>query len=484
MRSEAGTARVPPGPRRLHPLSMAFLLAGHARSLLPAVLVALTQARRAPWLLVLVAAMAGVMAAGTVLTWLRHTYELDPEEGVLRIDEGVLARKHRTVPLDRIQQVSLAQKLLHRLLGVARLRIETAGGAGGSEVDLDVIGLAEAERLRASLQAARGRRLAGAEPAAPPERTLVQLGPGQVALSGILRARAAAILALVASATQYADDLPGDPLERLVPARWEAPELGTWLVLGAVAAGVVVWLGLSAASSLLTDFGFTLVHTGTQLVARRGLLDRRESILLPHRVQVVWVSEPLLARLLGYATLRLQSAGDPGVQGRGAERVTIPLLPAGEVGRVVGEVLPGAAPLPALAAPPPAARRRAIVRHALPTALAALALTAGLWPAGAVALLAVPLAALLGELAYRGLGHALHGGYLLARRGWLWRRTAVVPASKVQSARVTSSPFQRRAGLATFHADVAGHGGAPRVIDEAAARARALLAALARAPSR
>ena len=92
-----------------------------------------------------------------------------------------------------------------------------------------------------------------------------------------------------------------------------------------------------------------------------------------------------------------------------------------------------------------------------------------LWPWGALAVVALPLAVLAGEAAYRNLGHARHGDFLTARRGALIRTTAIVPAAKTQSARVHSTLFQRRAGLATLHVDVAGGGAMPQVTDEAAA---------------
>jgi uncharacterized membrane protein YdbT with pleckstrin-like domain len=52
---------------------------------------------------------------------------------------------------------------------------------------------------------------------------------------------------------------------------------------------------------------------------------------------------------------------------------------------------------------------------------------------------------------------------------------AVVPVAKAQSGSVRSSLFQRRAGLATLHVDIAGGGSTPRVHDEAEPRAELLL---------
>jgi uncharacterized membrane protein YdbT with pleckstrin-like domain len=51
----------------------------------------------------------------------------------------------------------------------------------------------------------------------------------------------------------------------------------------------------------------------------------------------------------------------------------------------------------------------------------------------------------------------------------------VVPVAKAQSGSVRSSLFQRRAGLATLHVDIAGGGPTPQVHDESQGRAETLL---------
>jgi putative membrane protein len=85
------------------------------------------------------------------------------------------------------------------------------------------------------------------------------------------------------------------------------------------------------------------------------------------------------------------------------------------------------------------------------------------------------LAVLAGLAAYRSLGHAAGRAFLYARSGVAIRVVTVVPVAKAQSGRVRSSLFQRRAGLATLHVDIAGGGPTPRVHDESEGRAETLL---------
>ena len=312
-------------------LSPVFFATRHAWRLWPLAL--LVAARRQFWLLVLGAL---VLLAWSTVEWWRHTYEL--EGGALRVEEGVLARKLRAVPFDRIQQVELVRKPLHRLLGVASLRVETAGGGTAAEVDLDVVTLAEAQALRASLLrakarlaatapagqagagAARGRRRdrgAGRVEAPPAERVLLRLRIGEVMLAGITGSRAAAALVVLGPLSQATDWFPGldDWLfQRFDPEAVTPTTPAAFLAVAVLA--VVVWLGLAAASSIVTDYGFTLARVGNDLVVRRGLLERREAVLPLARLQVVRIEESLLRRALGLASIRIQSAGRTGAATR------------------------------------------------------------------------------------------------------------------------------------------------------------------------
>jgi putative membrane protein len=467
------------GPRRLHVLSPVFFAGAHVRRLWPLALVVL--ARRQLWLIV---AAVVVLLAVTTLEWLRRTYVL--EAGALRLEEGVLARRLRVVPFDRIQQVDLVRKPLHRVLGVATLRVETAGGGGAAEVDLDVVAVDEAQALRSTLLRAKaGTAEAGGEgaeaaAAAPAERTLLRLSVGEVMLAGITGTRAAAVLAVLGPISQLTDWFPNlsDWLLRRFNPEAVAPTTPAAVVAIAVVAAAV-WLGLAAASSVVTDFGFTLARVGGDLVVRRGLLERREAVLPFARLQVVRVEESLLRRWLGLASIRIQSAGRTGGADQTASRLAVPVMQRSDVNRVLGELLPGAAPVPGLLAPPPAARSWMVRRGILKTVPLILAALVVLWtvsrPVAPAALLGVPLAVLVGLAGYRSLGHARRDGFLYARQGVVIRVTTVVPVAKAQSGSVRSSFFQRRRGLATLHVDVAGGGPTPKVMDEAEPTAEELL---------
>ena len=53
----------------------------------------------------------------------------------LRIEFGLLTRVAATIPIRRVQTITIQQGLLHRWLGRASVRVETAGAELGTGVD-------------------------------------------------------------------------------------------------------------------------------------------------------------------------------------------------------------------------------------------------------------------------------------------------------------------------------------------------------------
>ena len=473
--------RTVPAGRRLHPLSP--LLDLFDRNLLAPGVVALGSGG--------VRILAGaIVLLGLVraLAWSRRTYALD--DGILRVRSGVLSRNEQLVPCDRVQQVNLVQKLRHRILGVATLRVEVAGGGRGSGVALDVLSTADAVALRDVLLAAKAEAVASAPatdaagsadgsgavlaswvPAAWP---VARLSNRQLVLAGLTGSELLVLFAFAASALQLVGEVP-----RLLPSTdgLEGGGLGLGGLAPLVTALIVVvfvavWLGSAVATSVFRDAGYALDLVGDELHLSRGLLDRKEAVLPLARVQAVQLTANPLRRALRATSVRIQSAG----AGTDQEdrKVSIPLLDASQVTAVLDLLLPGSGAVPALEPAPPVARRRAIVRATWPVAVVASSVAILVFPVGLAALVLVPVAAAFGELSYRGLGHATGPGHLMTRSGALVRRTVVVPTSRAQSARVRSSPLQRRLDLATCVVDIAGPGRRPTVLDVARPTARAV----------
>ena len=519
------------GERRLHPLTFLFAAAGVARQMvIPAVVGGFgigdgEWERVVPWIVGLLGVPALLAAAAKY--WF-FVFRVGADELVIR--SGVLSRKHRVIPLARVQNVEVRQSALQRLFGVAELRVETAGAGGDTEAVLSVLRRDEAQALRTAVLAQRARATAAESgsvesigsaesmdsigsvgsigssglaeegvpvrlPAAAPVVPMVRLTTSDLLLAGATANEAGVIAAAAVGALQLVDELNVPILQRLDPAEWIGRAAGAahvgFVLAGAALLLLVLVLGwlVSMAGAVVRYHGFTLAKEGGELRKRYGLLTLREGSVPLERVQAVRIEESLLRRPFGLAALMIETAGArPGeaeaAGGAGAEAF-VPIAHRGEVVRLVRGVF-GDFDFDRLGLQPvhPRSRARAVRRYALLLGIPALAFALVAWragqPAWILALLpAVPLPRLLAGWQYVNRGWALQQGYVVARAGVLNRVTWIIPEHKLQTLHLRESPFQRRAGLASLVVDTAAGGRQAVVADLGAERARALLTDLA-----
>ncbi|WP_336022982.1 PH domain-containing protein [Halobellus salinisoli] len=393
----------------------------------------------------------------------RFSYELATE--TLDIDSGVLSRRNREIPLRRIQNVDISRNVVQRLLGIALVSFETAGG-GETEAQLKFVTFEEAKRLQREL--ARLKREAAAEEAtadgeeetravtAEPESTeLFALDRSELAILGALSVdlRVPGILFLLVSTigstviSTYLEAVPGVAL---------ALAAGVLVVVVAL----VSWL-VGAAAAIIEYYDFRLVRSGDELQYERGLLQRYDGSIPFDKIQTLTIADNPLKRHFGYATLYIETAGyAPGSSGgsRGSE-AAIPLAKRDHVLELVEELEPvGEVDFER---PPRLARRRYLVRYLLVVGVLT-GITYGaetLFPLPFppwLPLLLAPLAVLFAHATWRNRGHWLGEHHVVTRNGVLRRETKIVPYYRIQTVIDSRNVFQRRLGLATVTIDTAG----------------------------
>lgn len=453
------------------------------RSMFGVVLVALATGRL--WLLGVTLAVA---LLGSIAAWLRRTWSFDGE--LITLDEGVVNRSFRRVPVVRVQQVEISEPLLHRFLGLAIVRIATAGGATESGVRLDALARAHALEVRDAILAARAAARADVArsdggstpplPPPPPEQPIVQLSTARIMLSGITSSTLLVVVAAGAAVLDLVGRLP-DGVADSVEGRAESVAGSLTWVTGVVAL-VIITCAAAAVSAVAMHHDLTVVRAGDELRLRRGLFERRDAVVPIARVQAVVIRQNPAQRLLGMASVRVRSAGGAGSD----DSLTIPLADQAEIDRLVTAATNEVVPLDGLTPAPTSARLRRITRRMPAAAMVAASLLAagldGLLVA-VVAAICVVAAVALGVDAYANLGHRLDRRHLVVRWGSLVKRTVVVTTERIQSTRIGASPFQRRVELATMRLDLAGIGGTPLIVDQLDDRCRTLDAQLRPTPA-
>lgn len=424
------------------------------------------------------ALLALVLLVSSWLRWRAFTYQILP--GQLVIAQGLIRRTRRSIPAERIQDVSITQGPLSRLIGLAEVRVETGGG----EVDegrLNSVSLSEAHRLREVLRSIRttgGVIQAGAPEAAEVGDTLFRMGLPRLLFSGLFNFSLVWIAAIF-GALQYFDQALGYDRDRWldlfgVAERELQSRLNPTVVLGV--AGLAIALGLLAGvvRTVLRDYGFTLTHAEGRFRYRRGLLTRTEVVVAKRQIQLGLVERGAVSGRLGWRAFKVQTLGG-GDQASGRQELA-PFARAAELDPIIA--LAGLPPFE-LAGLRPVARGHAFSGLIGTVLMSVVILVAAaiFFPPAALLLLAMPLPLAVALLRPERHRYALAETSVQVRRGVLTRRDWTVPYANVQTITVRRGPLQRWLGLATVRIDTAGGRGmnGPHIHDVAPAQAAAFV---------
>ena len=457
-----------PSERRLHPLSVLFAVASALRSLLLPMLFVLfaDRSRLELWFALLL--FPYLLAA--FVRYIRYRYVLTGDELVIKT--GLVFRNERHIRFSRIHNIAAVQTPLHRLFGVAEVRVETAGGSE-PEARMRVLSLAAREEMRRHIFAEKEAQGAATDvaPAAVPRpadgSSVLHLPTRELLLHGVIDNRGMVVVGAAVGLTYEAglfseDRLPG---ARFLQSAGDSLDAAggsiAWVAaVAALAIGFLVLLRLfSIGWAIVTLYGFDVRSNGKELRTTYGLLTRNTSTIPIHRIQLLSIRERPLQRLLGRLEVQVDTAGGNPAEAAGQRRPKLaPLLRKAGLGRFLGHVQPGV-DLEAVPWRPvhPAARRRIFRLSSLGALLATLAAVGAFGPWGA--LLLPPLLILAGTnaaLQSRTRFWAVSTDAVLYRKGWMWRRLSLARTAKIQALSLSQSPFDRRWGMATLQVDTAG----------------------------
>ncbi|MPZ61314.1 MAG: PH domain-containing protein [Propionibacteriales bacterium] len=422
------------GFQRVHPVSP-FLRVG---ILILAGVVALVRELAEGVQLLGVVVIGGTVVVGGLVygfcAWWFTRFRIEPEE--VRIDSGVFVRRSRRISLERLQAVDVVQPFLARIFGMAELRFEVAGGSE-SEAPLAFLRLDDAHRLRAVILEL-GEELPhaavpyprppvsaepGGEAPAPPrfdtaeaegrvapvEREILAVRPQWLVVGTLLSTElivsallmvvflaAVGVLAYLIEDAEIAVFLPG------------GLAIGFTTILGA---------GTALARHLVNQWGFVLSETAGGWRLRRGLFDLRTQTVLLDRIQGFVVQEPLLWRRAELVRVEVDIAGYTGSSGDNSTS-TPTLLPA----------VPKAVAYDVLARLGHGSRLGEIPVRGAPRR-----------------------ARLFRPVGWRYFAAGATDRVAVTVRGWMLRRTDIVPHHKTQSVHLHQGPTQRRLGLADVH---------------------------------
>ena len=456
-------------PERLHPL---YLLTGLGQSvrgawgLMAGGAVLAAQGRW--WLAILLVVGSAIFSAVALFVrWLKLEYRVGPHE--IRIDSGWLSRTSRAIPFDRVTDVDLEQGPLHRLFGLARVKLETGGSGGGKEEEgvLHTISLERAEALREHIRGRRGKAdsITAAVAATEEMDPVYAMDLRRVLTAGLFNFSLAVIAGLFGITQTMGDALGFDPFER---SFWigllaqSAPLRDT--ILGhqiiAVTAGTLLLLllgmGTGLVRTLLREYGFRLDRTAAGFRRRRGLLTLTDVSIPAKRVQATILASGPIRRRFGWWELKLQSLAQDGGKG---DHVVAPLAHEVETDAILGSLDWKSGVRADTWLPVSRAFVTSFIGILMPAALATIATLPFFGPVGLAWLGGGALAIAVRWVDWKHTRYALEGEGVFIETGWWRHRRSMIPLIKIQSVDISESWWSRMFGICTLRLGVAGGSG-------------------------
>lgn len=406
------------------------------------------------------------------IAWMRFRYHIGEHD--IRIEKGIFNRTARSIPYERIQDVSIEQKPLARMMGLGEVKFETGGGKG-DDAKLSFVSMAEAERLREVVKAHKSGVVAtiGVEEVAGQDDfiPIFAMDSKRVFIFGLYSFSLVIFAVLGGVAQQFDFLLPFDfwdfkhwigmaenrgvSVDNLNGIGWAAR-----IILGVGALGSLIFIGLvtGVIRTLLREHGFRLDRTAKGFRRRRGLLTLTDAVVPAHRVQAAVIQTGPVRKRRGWHSLKFVSLAQDSKDE--TNFVAAPFA-------TLGEIWPIAKAAGVEASNNDIIFRSGDFRWWLPYFLFAALILGGpvislafyteatLLQTANIYWLLVPWAFLL-WFERRNYRDALDDAQIYVREGWWRQRLTVAPQIKVQTVEIAQGPISRRQGLASLNFGIAG----------------------------
>ena len=296
-------------PQRQSPLAIVFLGLRILRSLgIAQIVIVVLFIMRAPFngaLSVLPFVIIVAFGGFSALAWWRYTFQVLDDE--LVVTKGIVRVVRLNVPIERIQSIAIEQQLLHRLTGLVKVAVDTAG-SNEAEFSIDAVARPVAEELqrRAVTAVPTPVKIGSALP--PPVlaqdrvvfthdgRRLLAMALTMWPLTGLL-----VLGPLLAFGGDFFNRLPDVGLGDQ-PFRW-------WWVPVGIAGFIVFSVVLNIIRVFLQDWELSLRASATSLRRTSGLLSKTNTASSVDRIQMVTSAQNPLQRRARLRNIELATVG-------------------------------------------------------------------------------------------------------------------------------------------------------------------------------
>ncbi|KGR75508.1 PH domain-containing protein [Ureibacillus sinduriensis] len=394
-----------------------------------------------------------------IIKWWTYVYWF--EENELRVEYGLLVKKKRYIPFDRIQSFNYKEGIFHRVFGLVQVMVETAGGTNGKpEVILTAITKDAANQIE---RVTRKRNVDEREPELQDDAPLsVEEVPKSSRVIHKMNTKELIILATTSSSMGVVIAGVGAVLSQFaeyIPFDWIFEEVSHFIkfgfilvILASVVSLLFTWV-VAVIITFINYYDFTVIEENERLTVTRGLLEKKRVTIPLNRIQAIKIVENPLRQIFGFAAVAVESAS--GGFGGEEKKITIfPLIRKKHLYGPLQDLFPQLEWQQTLTKPPKKAKPF-FYRIDFIWLIPAIALCSYFWfPYGMLSVLIFIPVILIGLWQFKTTGFAINGNQLTICYRIFSRVTFVVEKKRIQAMERRQTYFQKRKEIATVQVTV------------------------------
>ncbi|QWH41134.1 MULTISPECIES: PH domain-containing protein [Bacillus cereus group] len=441
--------------KRQHPITM--LLELKLTDFIPLIIFMFSLNGKFPFWYLIPAGFGLLTVFSAFEKWYYTTYWV--ENNVLHVKQGLFVKKESYLNKERVQTINTSSGMLYQVLGLKKIKIETAGGGDDAEVSLAGITVEEATELIAMLNEPT--------PEVKAEETLEEvveteiiteeeqateykLTWKEILLASITSGQFGLLFSLIFVVYNQVDEYIPKWIKNSVESYVMDHDIYGWIYMVAILL-VVSWI-ISTIGYALKHGNFTVNRKNDEVRISQGLLERKELVLKLHRIQGITIKESILRQPFGYCAVQVEVIQSEGKE----EKVTLhPIIRKDRVQQLLTHLQLPYELNTNITSLPKAALRRYLIDSFIFFAMLAIPLTGIIiyFEKYFIMWALLPLAILiftLGYATFKTNGYGVTGEQITMVHRSIGKHTGLVRRRHVQSIEKTQSYFQRRADLCTY----------------------------------
>lgn len=452
---------------RLHPLSWLFELLNVLKQFIVPIVILLFTGKSDNyelWGLIGI----GFIVPLSIARYVTFRYRIGRDRIVIR--SGLLHKTVRDIAFTRIQNVTLNQGLLHRLMGVAEVRLETGGGEK-EEGRMRVLGFSQAQQLQQMIRSQENTSTINQSAVKQTDtgQTLLRLTSRELLKLGLISNKGMILVAAGFGAVMQMNwELPQTLFQKASTWLWNhSAEISHNSTLSYIIGGLtllfiafVVLRIISIAQAFLHYHGFLLSSDNHRLSIERGLLNRFHGSLPRTRIQAWTLQQSWLQRKFSRFALRVDAAAG-GVKSEHVESQwqLAPIADFQHIESIINNVIPpGSWPIAIWQPLHPNAWKREFKKPAYLLVIPTVVLAYWAWQFAILMLLAYPWLWIQSKQWAKHAGYSYDSGLIAVREGWINKHWRFAEVRKIQAVYLKQSPFDRKYEMATVFCDTVNAG--------------------------